>query len=89
MKSKSRKLKNSGIHKKNDDIDPEIGNNKLVEESMQEDNNKKINILASQVSAIKSISKGLGEHVNNEAGLLGDLDGKFGEAKQHMKGLMS
>ena len=89
MKSKSRKLKSSGIHKKNDDIDPEIGNDKLVEESMQEDNNKKINILASQVSAIKNISKGLGEHVNNEAGLLGNIDGKFGEAREHMKGLMT
>ena len=35
MKSKSRKLKSSGIHKKNDDIDPEKGDDKLVEESMQ------------------------------------------------------
>ena len=71
---------NNALHKKNDDegcTDPESGKNindkkgkDHVLNNMKKENVQKIDILASQVSSIKNITKGISRHMKNEESLL-------------------
>ena len=52
--------------KKNDEIVSDEETSGFVEKSMRQDNEKKIEILANSVSAIKNISKAIGAQLKDE-----------------------
>ena len=85
MKSKKiieREKKIAASHKKNDDLaDPEKGGDQHVENKLKKENTEKIDLLANQVSLIKQITRGIGDQMKEEKGLLGSLDSSFVSTK--------
>lgn len=62
------------ISPNNDDAD------RLVEKQMNKDNNDHINVLAQNISSIKSISKNITKTLKDEQTLMDDLENGFGKS---------
>ena len=70
-------------HKKNDDvnIEPDEESRSFVEKRLEQDNKEKIDVLSEHVTAMKSLSKGMGQQLEEEKTVLKDLDSGFDKTK--------
>ena len=70
MDSKSKKFDNDDEESKG-----------YVEKTLEKDNHEKIDLLGSQVSKIKSITKGIGGQIKEDSEIIKTLDGGFDKTK--------
>ena len=78
MKKKNKPKVN--LHKKDDDKGDEESKG-YIEKNMEQENNKKMDVLAQNISNIKIVSRSIGTHLNEEKKLTDELDGGFTKTK--------